>query len=112
MKVLATVTACIPPEKYGILYLDGNMVKEFKEKPREEMNWVNGGYFVLEPEIFDYIDDDNTVWEEEPLKTLVKNNRLAAYRHNGFYQPMDMLKDKIILEDMWKANNAKWKVWN
>lgn len=112
MKVLATVTACIPPEKYGVLYLNENMVEEFKEKPREEKNWINGGYFVLEPGIFDYIDNDSTVWEETPLKTLAKNNNLAAYRHNGFYQPMDMLKDKMLLEELWNSGNAKWKVWS
>ncbi len=110
--VPATVTACIPPEKYGVLYLNGNMVENFKEKPKEEENWVNGGYFVLEPEIFDYISNDETVWEEKPLQNLAINGKLAAYRHKGFYQPMDMLKDKIKLNELWDSGNAKWKVWD
>jgi glucose-1-phosphate cytidylyltransferase len=110
--VSATVTACIPPEKYGILYLNGDMVENFKEKPKEEEKWVNGGYFVLEPEIFDYSSNDETVWEEKPLQNLAINGNLAAYRHKGFYQPMDTLKDKIKLNQLWNSGNAKWKVWD
>ena len=110
--VSATVTACIPPEKYGILYLNGDMVENFKEKPKEEKNWVNGGYFVLEPEIFDRISNDETVWEEKPLQNLAINGKLAAYRHEGFYQPMDTLKDKTALNELWNSGNAKWKVWD
>ena len=110
--VSATVTACIPPEKYGILYLNGDMVENFKEKPKEEEKWVNGGYFVLEPEIFDYSSNDETVWEEKPLQNLAINGNLAAYRHKGFYQPMDTLKDKIKLNQLWDSGNAKWKVWD
>ena len=110
--VSATVTACIPPEKYGILYLNGDMVENFKEKPKEEENWVNGGYFVLEPEIFDCIINDETVWEEKPLQNLAINGNLAAYRHKGFYQPMDTLKDKIKLNELWNSGNAEWKVWD
>jgi len=109
---LATVTACIPPEKYGILYLNGNMVESFKEKPKEEKNWVNGGYFVLEPKIFDYIKNDETVWEEKPLQNLASTGKLAAYRHDGFYQPMDTLKDKIKLNELWNSGNAEWKIWD
>lgn len=112
MGLLATITACIPPEKYGVLYLNGDLVEDFKEKPRNEKNWVNGGYFVLEPEVFDYIKGDSTIWEELPLKNLAKDGKLAAYRHEGFYQPMDMLKDKILLNDLWNSGNAKWKVWD
>ena len=109
----ATVTACIPPEKYGILQLNGNRVEEFKEKPKEEKNWVNGGYFVLEPEIFDFIDNDPaTMWEEKPLKNLASSGKLAAYKHQGFYQPMDTLRDKMKLNELWDSGNAKWKVWN
>ena len=109
----ATVTACIPPEKYGILQLNGNRVEEFKEKPKEEKNWVNGGYFVLEPEIFDFIDNDPaTMWEEKPLKNLAISGKLAGYKHQGFYQPMDTLRDKMKLNELWDSGNAKWKVWN
>ena len=110
--VFATVTACIPPEKYGILYLNGDMVENFKEKPKEEENWVNGGYFVLEPEIFDCIINDETVWEEKPLQNLAINGKLTAYRHEGLYQPMDTLKDKTKLNELWNSGNAKWKVWD
>ncbi len=110
---LATVTACIPPEKYGILQLDGDMVEDFKEKPKEEKNWVNGGYFVLEPGIFDFIDNNPaTVWEEKPLKNLATSGKLTAYKHHGFYQPMDTLRDKVKLNELWNSGNAKWKVWN
>jgi glucose-1-phosphate cytidylyltransferase len=110
---LATVTACIPPEKYGILQLNGDMVEDFKEKPKDEKNWVNGGYFVLEPGIFDFIDNDPaTVWEEKPLRNLATSGKLAAYKHHGFYQPMDTLRDKIKLNKLWNSGNAKWKVWN
>ena len=110
--VSATVTACIPPEKYGILYLNGDMVEKFREKPKEEKRWINGGYFVLEPEIFDYLDNEQTIWEEKPLQNLAINGKLSAYRHEGFYQPMDMLKDKMKLEKLWNSGNAKWKVWD
>ncbi|MDC1023656.1 sugar phosphate nucleotidyltransferase, partial [Nitrosopumilus sp.] len=110
--VSATVTACIPPEKYGILYLNGDMVEKFREKPKEEKKWINGGYFVLEPEIFDYLDNEQTIWEEKPLQNLAINGKLSAYRHEGFYQPMDMLKDKMKLEKLWNSGNAKWKVWD
>ena len=110
---LATVTACIPPEKYGILQLNGDMAEDFKEKPKEEKNWVNGGYFVLEPGIFDFIDNDPaTVWEEQPLKNLATGGKLAAHRHHGFYQPMDTLRDKVKLNELWDSGNAEWKVWN
>jgi len=109
--LVATVTACHPPEKYGILDLDGDLVVDFKEKPPLDDVWVNGGYFVLEPKIFDYIKDDNTKWENEPMKKLVAERNLSAYKHTGFYQPMDSLSDKNYLERLWKSNNAGWKVW-
>jgi len=113
LDTLATVTACIPPEKYGILQLNGDMVEEFKEKPKEEKNWVNGGYFILEPEIFDFIDNNPaTIWEEKPLRNLATSGNLAAFKHQGFYQPMDTLRDKIKLNELWDSGNARWKVWN
>ncbi len=111
MKTLATVTACIPPEKYGILTLKDDKVIEFKEKPIQQKDWVNGGYFILEPGVFDYIEDDSTIWEKEPMEELAKDGELSAYRHTGFYQPMDTLHNKNHLNDLWNNGLAKWKVW-
>ena len=110
-KKLATVTACNPPEKYGVLKLQKDKVSEFKEKPKRKKEWVNGGFFVLEPNVFDHIKDDKTIWEKDPMKKLVRMNQLVAYRHNGFYQPMDTMNDKKKLDKMWKEKNASWKVW-
>ena len=110
-KKLATVTACHPPEKYGVLKLQNEKVAEFKEKPKKENEWVNGGFFVLEPNIFDHIKNDKTIWEKHPMEKLVKMNQLVAYRHKGFYQPMDTMSDKKILDGMWKRKTASWKVW-
>ena len=110
-KKLATVTACHPPEKYGVLKLQNEKVAEFKEKPKKENKWVNGGFFVLEPNIFDHIKNDKTIWEKHPMEKLVKMNQLVAYRHKGFYQPMDTMSDKKILDGMWKRKTASWKVW-
>ena len=108
--MLSTVTACRPPEKYGVLVLRKNMVVEFKEKPVRE-DWVNGGYFVLEPKVFDFIDNDSTVWEKEPMNKLVENDQIGAYKHTGFYQPMDTISEKNYLSKLWKSGNAPWKVW-
>ena len=110
-KTLATVTACHPPEKYGILKLADDKVEEFKEKPPRKEEWVNGGYFVLEPQIFDYIENDSTVWEKEPMEKLTKKGQLSAFKHDGFYKPMDTISDKNYLEKLWQANKAPWKVW-
>ncbi len=107
-KKLATVTACQPPGKFGILEIENNIVTQFKEKPKGDNNWVNGGYFVLEPEVFDYIENDFTIWEQTPMNTLVKNGQLVAYKHSGFYQPMDIISDKNRLEKMWMDNKAVW----
>jgi glucose-1-phosphate cytidylyltransferase len=108
-KTLATVTACKPNEKFGILDLDNSKVIKFQEKPKNS-HWVNGGYFVLEPEVLDYIKDDSTVWEHEPMTKLVKKEELSAYRHTGFYQPMDTINEKKYLEKLWKEKEAPWKV--
>lgn len=108
-KSLATVTACRPNEKFGILTLNNSKVIRFQEKPKSP-HWVNGGYFVLEPKIFDYIKNDSTVWEKEPMTELVKRRKLSAYRHSGFYQPMDTINEKKYLEKLWKENKAPWKV--
>ena len=108
---LATVTSCIPPEKYGVLEIKENKVISFKEKPPMKEVWVNGGFFVLEPQIFDYLQNDSTIWEKEPMESLVKNNQLSAYKHDGFYQHMDTVKEKNLLNKLWQEEKAKWKVW-
>jgi glucose-1-phosphate cytidylyltransferase len=110
-KKIATVTACQPPEKYGILELNENLVCGFKEKPVRVGEWVNGGFFVLEPEIFNYIENDSTVWEQEPMKNLSNDQQLTAFKHIGYYQPMDTLSDKFKLENLWNSENPPWKVW-
>lgn len=110
-KKLATVTACRPSEKYGVLKIRGTKVSSFEEKPEREGDWVNGGFFVLEPKIFDYIENYSTIWEKEPMQRLVKENQINAYKHTGFYQPMDTLSDKLLLEKIWKTRKAPWKVW-
>ena len=108
---LATVTSCIPPQKYGVLEIKENKVISFKEKPPMEEVWVNGGFFVLEPQVFDYLQNDSTIWEKEPMEGLVENNQLSAYKHHGFYQHMDTIKEKNLLNKLWQEEKAKWKVW-
>lgn len=108
---LATVTTSHPPEKYGVFGLNGDNVMSFEEKPDRKDEWVNAGFFVLEPEIFDFIEGDYTVWEEEPMKEIIKKNQMVAYKHEDFYQSMDTSKDQKILEDLWNKNKAKWKIW-
>lgn len=110
-KAAATVTACIPPEKYGVLKISGEKVIDFREKPDNKKNWVNGGFFVLEPEVLDLIKNDNTVWEKEPMERLAHDDHLFAYKHTGFYQMMDTLKEKKYLNELWKSGKAPWKVW-
>jgi glucose-1-phosphate cytidylyltransferase len=108
---IATVTACHPPEKYGVLKLENDMVKRFEEKPEKNDKWVNAGYFVLEPQIFNFIKDDSTIWEKEPMEKIVAQNQLAAFKYEGFYKSMDTISDKNYLEKLWDGNNAKWKNW-
>jgi glucose-1-phosphate cytidylyltransferase len=110
---LATLTAVQPPGRFGALVLEKEQTKitTFTEKPRGEGAWVNGGYFVLEPEAIDYIEGDATSWEREPLERLAEDGRLAAFKHDGFWQPMDTLRDKVVLEEMWSAGSPPWKVW-
>ena len=110
-KSLATLTAIHPPERFGVLNLSGDYVKEFHEKHTGESSWINGGFFVFEPEIFDYLHDDSTVLERTPLETLAKEQKLAAFKHNGFWHPMDTLRDKKHLEDLWASEKAPWKIW-
>ena len=108
---MATVTAVQPPGRYGALqFAKDNAVSGFQEKPQGDGAWVNGGFFVLEPEVIDLIESDATQWEEEPIKQLAKNQQLTAYRHHGFWQPMDTLRDQRLLESLWKTNKAPWKL--
>lgn len=106
----ATVTAIQPPGRYGALNLDGATVLNFQEKPAGDGSWINGGFFVLEPSVFDCIEGDRTSWEAGPLQQLAKHNQLAAYRHTGFWQAMDTLRDKVHLEELWRIN-PPWKIW-
>jgi len=108
---LATVTAVRPPSRFGALQIEGDTVKQFSEKPQVQEGWINGGYFIFEPEIFDYISDDNTILEREPMERLAAEDQLLAYRHEGFWQPMDTLREKRLLESLWQSNEAPWKVW-
>lgn len=112
-KTLATLTATQPPGRFGAFTLghDQQKITSFHEKPSGDGAWVNGGYFVLEPEAIDYIDDDSTIWEQKPLQELARDGLLSAYKHSGFWQPMDTLRDKQLLESMWEAENAPWKLW-
>lgn len=109
----ATLTAVQPPGRFGAIALSQEQTKitTFHEKPEGDGAWINGGYFVLEPEVIDHITDDSTVWEQEPLKKLAHSDQLSAFRHNGFWQPMDTLRDKKYLEGLWKDDKAPWKVW-
>ncbi len=108
---LATLTAVQPPGRFGALNLKGNSIIAFNEKPQGDNLWVNGGFFVLEPEVLNLIDNDQTIWEQEPLQRLAKNNQLNAYKHYDFWQPMDTLRDKMLLNELWNNNDAKWKTW-
>ena len=108
---LATVTAVRPPSRFGALQIEGDTVKQFSEKPQVQEGWINGGYFIFEPEIFDYISDDSTILEREPMERLAAEDQLLAFRHEGFWQPMDTLREKRLLESLWQSNEAPWKVW-
>ena len=108
---MATVTSVQPPGRYGALKTDGNLVKGFMEKPQGDGGRINGGYFVLSPKVIDYIDGDNTSWESGPLERLAKERQLVAFQHHGFWQPMDTLRDKNHLEELWQSGKAPWKVW-
>lgn len=108
---LATMTAVRPVARYGHVELDGDRVAEFSEKPQTGEGWINGGFFVLEPEVFEYIEGDSTTWEKEPLERLAREGQLMAYRHAGFWQCMDTLREKHILEDLWRSRKAPWKIW-
>ncbi|MBN8534340.1 MAG: glucose-1-phosphate cytidylyltransferase [Rhizobiales bacterium] len=107
----ATVTAVLPPGRFGVLSMDGDKVKGFVEKPRGEGGFINGGFFVLSPQVLDLIDGDGTSWEQEPMGRLAESDNLRAYEHHGFWQPMDTLREKNMLEDLWASGKAPWKTW-
>ena len=109
---LATVTAVRPPGRYGALELDGATVKSFVEKPPGDNAWINGGFFVLNPAVIERIEGDGTSWESTALETLARDEELSAFRHSGFWQPMDTLREKNQLEEMWSKGKAPWKIWN
>ncbi len=108
---LATLTAVRPPARYGHMEFDGDRIASFTEKPQAGEGWINGAFFVLEPQVFNYIEGDSTQWEKEPLENLAKDGQLMAYRHTSFWQCMDTLREKYILESLWQSGNPPWKVW-
>lgn len=112
-KALATLTAVQPPGRFGAFTLekDQNSIATFREKPNGGGAWINGGFFVLEPEVMNYLQGDDTVWEREPMERLAREGKLSAFRHSGFWQPMDTLRDRMYLEDLWAKDKAPWKVW-
>ena len=110
-KKMGTITAVQPPGRWGTLEIKNDDVIKFKEKPTGDENWINGGFFVLEPKIFDYLKNDSTVWEKEPLEKLSQERSLSAYKHNGFWHAVDTLRDKNYLEELWVSGKADWKTW-
>jgi len=110
-KKLATLTATYPPGRFGALDIHDNQITQFKEKPKGDGALINGGFFVLSPKVLEYIKDDSTIWEQNPLNQLAEDGELMAFEHHGFWQPMDTLRDKHYLEDLWSNQKAPWKVW-
>jgi len=108
----ATITGTEPPGRFGSLRVEGNKVLGFQEKPKGDGAIINGGFFVLQPEIFDFIGGEDTLWERDPLENLAKANQLSVYKHDGFWQPMDTLREKNYLEELWASNKAPWKLWD
>jgi glucose-1-phosphate cytidylyltransferase len=109
---LATLTATQLPGRFGALTLDGSNISSFKEKPDGDGSWISGGFFVLSPRVFDYIEDDSTLWEREPMERLALEGQFSAYFHKGFWQPMDTIRDRDLLEGLWKEGSAPWKTWS
>lgn len=109
--LLATLTATQPPGRFGSLNMDGVKITSFQEKPQGDGAWINGGFFVLSPKVLGYIDGDSTIWEREPMEKLAAEGQMAAFTHEGFWQPMDTLRDKNHLEELWVSGRAPWKVW-
>jgi glucose-1-phosphate cytidylyltransferase len=110
-KTIATITAVQPPGRFGALDVEKNRITGFREKPQGDGGWVNGGYFVLNSSVFDYIDGDTTIWERASLERLAQAGELSAFQHPGFWQPMDTLRDRNLLEELWNSGRAPWKVW-
>ena len=110
-RTVATITAVQPPGRFGTLDIDKSKIITFKEKPAGDGNWINGGFFVLEPSVFDYLEGDSTVWERQPLEKLVDEGQLSAYKHTSFWQPLDTLRDKKYLDELWNSSKAPWKTW-
>jgi glucose-1-phosphate cytidylyltransferase len=108
---LITMTAVRPPARYGHMEFDGDRIREFNEKPQAAEGWINGAFFVVEPQVFDYINGDDTQFEKEPLERLAADGELMAYRHEGFWQCMDTRRDKFTLEKLWESGEAPWKTW-
>jgi glucose-1-phosphate cytidylyltransferase len=109
---LATMTAVQPPGRFGAVAIDGDRITRFQEKPRGDGAWLNGGFFVLAPRVLDYIEGDDTAWEGPPMERLAREDQFMAYRHSGFWQPMDTLRDKNHLEELWAGGRAPWKIWS
>lgn len=110
-KTLATLTAIQPPGRFGALNIAQHKITAFQEKPQGDGAWINGGFFVLSNKVFDYIDGDDTVWERQPLARLAKEGQMSAFMHDGFWKPMDTLRDRVELESLWKSGTAPWKMW-
>ena len=108
---LALVSAVKQPSRFGVMQIKDNLVNRFEEKPVSSDTRINGGFFILKPEVLKYIKNDQTVWEDYPLKRLASSKNLIAYKHNGFWQPMDTLRDKIYLDSLWDQKKAPWKIW-
>jgi glucose-1-phosphate cytidylyltransferase len=111
-KTQATLTAVQPPGRFGVIDIDREKIRTFTEKPAGDGSWINGGFFVLEPQVFDLLEGDDTAWEGEPLETLARAGQLSAYKHSGFWQAMDTMRDKTFLEGLWQSGRAPWKVWS
>ena len=108
----ATLAAVQPPGRFGVIDIEEDKIRDFTEKPPGDGSWINGGFFVLEPDVFDLIDGDATSWERGPMETLARSGQLSAFRHSGFFHPMDTMRDKAYLEELWTSGRAPWKVWS
>ena len=108
---LATLTAVQPPGRFGALAMNGKRITTFQEKPQGDGSWINGGFFVLSPKVLEHIHDDSTIWERDPMERLARDGQMSAFQHHGFWQPMDTLRDKNLLDSLWQSGQAPWKVW-